>query len=246
MVECATLTNNCVQMTTISEFLGPPVGKFLNRAQSPSHNIMSFTIEAIPSQQWKKFKIRFYKSTFLQKCSHRLMTAWSSGNLKTLGLGLPSWASGVTLPTCSIIIRNTHLLLQLNTSTKPNPMWARPVAASAPLSKPAATPTGLGKVRFHSFTCTGTGSSHNKGLNAVYCTQILKCPIHWTKIEIVSFKPNRNHKMTTCNAGSFCCLQAGWIPLLRLHTASLWPVSPSVTLLIGNFKAITGKIGMKT
>ena len=168
MVECAILINNCVQMTI--QFSGPPVGKFFNRAQSPSHNIMSFTIKAIPSQQWRKFKIRFYKVNVLTQFSHRLMTAWSSGNLKTLGLGLPSWASGVTLPTCSIIIRNTHLLQQLNTSTKPNPMWARPVAASAPLSNPAATPTGLGKVRFHSFTCTSMGLSHN---NAVCCAHLL-------------------------------------------------------------------------
>ena len=107
-----------------------------------------------------------------------------------------------------------------NTSTKPKPMCARPNAASAPLSNPAATPTGFGKVRFHSFTCTSMGLSH------------IKCSIYtspgitkWPQVE-----------QSTCRAGSFCCLQTGWIPLLKLQTASLWPVSPSVTLLIRQLK----------
>ena len=51
-------------------------------------------------------------------------------------------------------------------------MCARPFAASAPLSNPAATPTGLGKVRFHSFTCTSMGLSHNKGYS---CSLLYKC-----------------------------------------------------------------------
>ena len=87
-------------------------------------------------------------------------------------------------------------------------MCARPIAASAPLSNPAATPTGFGKVRFHSFTCTSMGLSHN-----IF-----------------------GMEQTTCRAGSFCCLQAGWSPLLKLHTASLWPVSPSVTLSMRQVK----------
>ena len=41
-------------------------------------------------------------------------------------------------------------------------MCARPNTASAPLSKPAATPTGFGKVRFHNFTCTSMGLFRTK------------------------------------------------------------------------------------
>ena len=130
------------------------------------------------------------------------MTAWSSGSLNTLGLGLPSWARGVTLPTCVFWHQLTHRQ-ELFASINPKPMLARPVTASAPLSKPAATPTGLGKVRFHSFTYTGA-----------WLMYVIKEALY-----------------ITCRAGSSGCLHTGWIPLLKLHTASLCPVSPLVNLI---------------
>lgn len=58
---------------------------------------------------------------------HLLMTASSSSSRKTLGLGFPSWGSGVTVPT----------------STKPKPTLYSPSTASPCLSKPAARPSGL-------------------------------------------------------------------------------------------------------
>ena len=56
------------------------------------------------------------------------ISAWSSTKRKTLGLGFPYWARGVTVPT----------------STKPNPSLNKELYTSASLSKPAAIPTGLG------------------------------------------------------------------------------------------------------
>ena len=59
------------------------------------------------------------------------MSPPSSGSRNSRGLGLPGCACTVTLPT----------------STKPNPSAAQAGIATAFLSKPAARPTGLGKLR---------------------------------------------------------------------------------------------------
>lgn len=56
-----------------------------------------------------------------------LITALSSGSLKTRGFSLPGCGSGVTEPT----------------STKPKPIRSRDETTSPFLSKPAATPTGF-------------------------------------------------------------------------------------------------------
>ena len=59
----------------------------------------------------------------------RLISAACSGSRKARGLSLPGWGRGVTVPT----------------STAPKPSAKSPTMASAFLSSPAATPTGLGK-----------------------------------------------------------------------------------------------------
>ncbi len=60
----------------------------------------------------------------------RLITAWSRSSRNRRGRGLPICGCGVTVPT----------------STKPKPSRSRASGTSAFLSKPAAIPTGLGKL----------------------------------------------------------------------------------------------------
>ena len=61
----------------------------------------------------------------------RLITARSAGSRKSRGLGLPGWASAVTVPT----------------STNPNPRAGQKGIATPSLSSPAASPTGEGSFR---------------------------------------------------------------------------------------------------
>ncbi len=61
----------------------------------------------------------------------RLIRALSAGSRNRRGCGLPSCATGVTVPT----------------SMNPKPRQARPSMCFPSLSKPAARPTGLGKSR---------------------------------------------------------------------------------------------------
>ena len=62
---------------------------------------------------------------------NRLIAAWSSVRRKRRGFGLPGCGRGVAAPT----------------SKKPNPARERPRSASAFLSKPAASPRGLARLR---------------------------------------------------------------------------------------------------
>ena len=61
--------------------------------------------------------------------TYLFITAESSFNLNTLGFGFPGCAIGVTDPI----------------SINPNPIFAKPLNASASLSNPAAKPMGTGK-----------------------------------------------------------------------------------------------------
>ncbi|MNN62736.1 hypothetical protein D3C81_1780620 [compost metagenome] len=61
----------------------------------------------------------------------RLISASSGSRRNRRGLSLPGWPFGVTVPT----------------SIKPKPMDENPPTASAFLSRPAASPTGVGKCR---------------------------------------------------------------------------------------------------
>lgn len=80
-------------------------------------------------------------------CPHLLMTASSSSSRKTLGLGFPSWGSGVTVPT----------------STKPKPTLYSPSTASPCLSKPAARPSGLRNRRPRTRTSCGAAPPADTG-----------------------------------------------------------------------------------
>ena len=84
----------------------------------------------------------------------RLITASSASRRNSRGRGLPGCGSGVTVPT----------------STKPKPTRSSASGTSACLSKPAASPTGLGKVspnarvasRASSGTALGSGASSQR------------------------------------------------------------------------------------
>mmetsp|Transcript_7314 Transcript_7314/g.21614 ORF Transcript_7314/g.21614 Transcript_7314/m.21614 type:complete len:304 (+) Transcript_7314:253-1164(+) len=77
----------------------------------------------------------------------KLTTLSSSRSRKTRGRGLPGCGWGVTPPT----------------STKPKPRSPRPPTARPRLSKPAATPTGLAKVRPSTLVSAAAGGAGATG-----------------------------------------------------------------------------------
>ena len=83
----------------------------------------------------------------------RLISARASGRRNMRGLGLPDCALGVTVPT----------------STNPKPMAPRASMQRAFLSRPAARPTRLGKVRPASSMGSSTVSLHQAHCSGVRC-----------------------------------------------------------------------------
>lgn len=133
--------------------------------------------------------------------TYRLMMAWSAESRKTRGLGFPSCAFGVIVPT----------------STNPNPNLYKPSTASPCLSKPAAMPTGF--LNFNPKTFISC-----RKRTFLLCVQAFWR--HWNSI--ASFHRNESDRLTN-DAGSLYRFR-GTKPRRIIFTANTCAVSGPTTL----------------